>query len=91
MNRENGEMSKPIMPKLIIKGSVREKLKGLYAQCDKKALLIATNLTSICCVYKEKIVKDVSFHFFANTPFKYIPLTLYAIQNKTLAFISVYS
>ena len=68
MNRENGEMSKPIMPKLIIKGSVREKLKGLYAQCDKKALLIATNLTSICCVYKEKIVKDVSFHFSRTLP-----------------------
>ena len=40
------------------KGSVREKLKGVQAQCDKKALLIATNLTSICCVYKEKIVKN---------------------------------
>ena len=26
-----------------------------------KALLIATNLTSICCVYKEKIDKDVSY------------------------------
>ena len=23
-----------------------------------KALLIATNLTSICCVYKEKIIKN---------------------------------
>ena len=61
MNRVNGEMSKPIMPKLIIKGSVREKLKGLYAQCDKKALLIASNFSSICCVYKKKIVKDVSY------------------------------
>ena len=30
-------------------------------KCDEKALLIATNLsnlTSICCVYKEKIVKN---------------------------------
>ena len=34
-----------------LKGSVREK-------CDKKAPLIATNLTSLCCVYKEKIVKS---------------------------------
>ena len=27
-------------------------------KCDKKALLIASNLTSFCCVYKEKIVKN---------------------------------
>ena len=37
-----------------LKGSVREK-------CDKKALLIATNLIFICCVYKEKIVKNNSY------------------------------
>ena len=42
---------------LFLKGSVREKEKGVEAQCDKKALLIAANLTSICCVYKEKIEK----------------------------------
>ena len=36
----------------IIKGSVRKNERGL------NALLIATNLTSICCVYKEKIVKN---------------------------------
>ena len=43
-------------------------LKGVFAKNEreyrlsaiKKALFIATNLTSICCVYKEKIVKDVS-------------------------------
>ena len=32
----------------------------MQAKCDKKALLIATNPTSICCVYKEKIVKNDS-------------------------------
>ena len=31
---------------------------------NKKALLITTNLTSICCVYKEKLVKDVSYFIF---------------------------
>ena len=42
-------------------------LKGVFAKnesgyrCDKKALLIATNLTFICCVYKEKSVKNNSF------------------------------
>ena len=42
-------------------------LKGVFAKNERgyrlnaiKALLVATNLTSICCVYKEKIVKDVS-------------------------------
>ena len=38
------------------KGSVRKNERG-YRLNAKKALLIATNLTSICCVYKEKIVK----------------------------------
>ena len=45
----------------LFKGSVREKWKWVYDYCDKKALLIDTNVTSICCVYKEKIVKDVSY------------------------------
>ena len=40
-----------------LKGGVREKWKGVLAWCDKKALLIATNFTSIWCVYKEKNVK----------------------------------
>ena len=44
------------------KGSVLEKWKypriGLIR---KKALLIASNITFICCLYKEKIVKDVSY------------------------------
>ena len=39
--------------------------KSLESFCNlkviKKALLIATNLTSICCVYKEKIDKDVTY------------------------------
>ena len=40
-------------------------LKGVFAKnkrgiglMRKKTLLIVTNLTSICCVYKEKIVKN---------------------------------
>ena len=40
------------------KGSVREKWKEEYAYGEKKSLLISTNLTSICCVYKEKIVRN---------------------------------
>ena len=36
-------------------------VKNERGYSDKKALLIATNLTSICCVYKEKIDKDVSY------------------------------
>ena len=47
----------------------RQCLKGVFAKNEmgyrlnaiKKAFLIATNLTSICCVYKEKIDKDVSY------------------------------
>jgi len=34
-------------------------MKGGIGLMRKKALLIATNLTSICCVYKEKTDKDV--------------------------------
>ena len=40
------------------KGSVRENKRGYRLNAIKKALLIATNLASICCVYKEKIVKN---------------------------------
>ena len=50
-----------VLPKMVFKGSGCEKWKGVKAKCDKKALLIASNLPSICCVYKEKIVKDVSY------------------------------
>ena len=39
------------------KRSVCEKCKGVKAYGEKQALLIATNLTSFCCVYKEKSVK----------------------------------
>ena len=42
-------------------------------KCDKKALLIATNLsnlTSICCVYKEKIVKNDP-HRRTQRPYKF--------------------
>ena len=45
---------------LFLKG-VFAKNERVYRLNDKKALLIATNLTSICCVYKEKIVKDISY------------------------------
>ena len=46
--------------------TVNKTLKGVFAKNErgyrlnaiKKALLIATNLTFICCVYKEKIVKN---------------------------------
>ena len=41
-----------------LKESVREKLKGAYG--EKLSIGIATNLTSICCVNKEKIVKNDS-------------------------------
>ena len=41
---------------LKVKGSVREKLKGVKAYGEKLAFLIASNLTLICCVYKEKII-----------------------------------
>ena len=48
-------------------GGGRTNLKVVFAKNErgyrlnaiKKALLIDTNLTSICCVYKEKLVKDV--------------------------------
>ena len=36
------------------------KMKGGIG--EKQGLLIANNLTSICCVYEEKIVKNDSYH-----------------------------
>ena len=44
-----------------LKGVYAKNERGYRLRCDKKALLIATDLTSLCCVYKEKIVKDVSY------------------------------
>ena len=49
--------------------AVHESLVEDGPSCDKKAHLIATNLTSICCVYKEKIVKDVSYRI-TSRPYK---------------------
>ena len=46
----------------ILNGVFTKKYKGLYiaAYVEKYSLAIATNLNSICCVYKEKIVKATS-------------------------------
>ena len=33
-----------------VKGSVREKWKGVLANIESNSMVIATNLTSICCV-----------------------------------------
>ena len=42
-----------------IKGSVREKWKGgIGLDVQKYSMVIAANFTTICCVYKEKIVKN---------------------------------
>jgi len=44
----------------LLKGVFAKNERGYRLNAKKKALLIATNLTSICCVYKDKIVKDAS-------------------------------
>ena len=44
-----------------LKGVFVKNERGYRLNAIKKALLITNNLTSICCVYKEKIVKDVSY------------------------------
>ena len=41
-----------------LKGVFAKNERGYRLNALKKALLIATNLTSSCCVYKEKIVKN---------------------------------
>ena len=45
----NEGMAKPVNFE-ILKGSVREKLKGVYAYVEKYSMVIATHLTSIFCV-----------------------------------------
>ena len=40
-----------------LKGSII-KITGVLTYVEKYSMVIATNLTSICCVYEEKIVKN---------------------------------
>ena len=37
-------------------------MKGTQAYVEKYSMVISTNITSICCVYKEKIVKKKTTH-----------------------------
>ena len=53
-----------------LKGVFAKNERGYRLNAIKKALLIATNLTSICCVYKEKIVKNDS-HQRTQRPYKF--------------------
>ena len=47
---------------ITLKGVFAKNERGYRLNAIKKALLIATkSYTSICCVHKEKIVKDVSY------------------------------
>ena len=46
---------------LHLKGVFAKNERGYRLNAIKKTLLIATNLTSICCVFKEKLVKVVSY------------------------------
>ena len=43
------------LDRYIVKGSVREKQKGHRLRAINNRFLIASNLTSICCIYKEKL------------------------------------
>ena len=45
----------------MLKGVFAKNERGYRPNAIKKRFMIATNLTSICCVYKEKIVQDVSY------------------------------
>ena len=49
----------------------QEMLKGVFV---KKSILIATNSTSICCVYKEKMVLKNVINPRAKLPYKYTEL-----------------
>ena len=44
----------------LLKGVFAKNERGYRLNAIKKALLITSNLTSICCVYKEKTVKNDS-------------------------------
>ena len=46
---------------LVLKGVFAKNERGYRLNAIKKVLFIATNLTSICCVFKKKIDKDVSY------------------------------
>ena len=53
--------------------------------------MIATNLTSICCVYKEKIVKDVSYRI-TWCPYKYHldRKKINLISNKSFRYYNLF-
>ena len=51
------------------KGSVHENERGYRLNAIKKRFP-SHNLTSVCCVYKEKIVKDVSYRI-TYRPYKF--------------------
>ena len=60
-------------------------MKGGICLIDKKAILIATNLTSICCVFNEKIVKDVSYQI---TGIQIEKIATYDFDRKKIDLIS---
>ena len=48
-------------PFYFIKGSVCDKWMGVEAYVETYSMVIATNCTAICCVYKNNIVKHDSY------------------------------
>ena len=63
-------------------------LKGVFAKYDRlNAIKYLSKFTSICCVHKEKIVKDVSYRITLR-PFKFRKLQLYDLDRKKIHLIS---
>ena len=70
------------------KGSVRENKRGYRLNAIKKALLIATNLASICCVYKEKIIKKTTLTEEHSTKFLKLQYSTQIVNKSTYFQIS---
>ena len=81
-----------------LKGVVAKNERGYRLNAIKKALLIAINLTSISCVYKENIVKNdlyqrtvVSIQIQKDATFNSDRKQTNLIPNKSFRYYKQYS
>ena len=75
----------------MLKGVFAKNERGYRLNAIKKALLIATNLTSICCVYKEKNVNNDKYRIQIQKDATYDldRKKIYLISNKSFRYYNL--
>ena len=62
-------------------------MKRVIGLCRKILIVITTNLTSVCCVHQEKLVKHDSFRRMLQHPYKFTNLQFSThIVNNSIQF-----